>query len=875
MRRNQYRIEFSFLRSKIARRIFFLFIGCSLFPISALALFAYFQVSSNLNRLSERRLHQASKSTGMAIVERLSSLDTDLQLIIANLPSQKNASIGAFPADMRTRIMGRFRSLSVAAADGRALFSLYGGMPKFRQISDEERHHLFSGATLIATSHNADGSYGIFISRLLDTVNPIRGELLGEINPDYLWSGEALSSLEAEVFVLGPDHEPLFSTASEETLMPALEKALSKDAALGRFEWSQAGDRFYASYWTAFMRPQYFSSFIVVHGQKRDDILQPLHTFAKAFVLVVLLTFWVVILISLKQIRRSLIPVEILRDATEKIKAKDFSHRVLIESKDELAQLGESFNSMTESMENHYNVIHTMNDIGVSLSIQKDEAKLLELILSGAQSVFNADGAALYLLSKDDQLKLSMFRINSLSLRLNGSSAVSPGRFGGGDKTSIGEMWMSVGAAERTIFTPDAYSARDGSMEPLYALDRETGYHSCSFLSVPLRNHENEAIGILQLINAQARNSSRIVAFSDEDQRMAESLASQAAVALTKNRLVNDFKGLFEGLTELISTAIDAKSAYTGGHVRRVVVLAMMIAKAISRSKHPAFRNVDFSEDELYELRIAALLHDCGKLITPVHIIDKATKLETIHDRMHQVELRAEVIRRDHRIKLLEETVRSMIKTNDREPFRQIESTASSFDLRLKNDLAFLRTSNNGTESITEADRERIRAIAEQYRWTDGEQAQKSIVEQDELENLTISSGTLTPQEREIINAHVISTLNMLSKLPYPKRLRNVPQYAGTHHEHMDGTGYPMKLTAPEIPLQGRIIGIADVFEALTAQDRPYKKAINADEALSRLQSMAQNGHIDADLYQLLVNEKIHLEYSKIFLEKDLAAATI
>ena len=561
--------------------------------------------------------------------------------------------------------------------------------------------------------------------------------------------------------------------------------------------------------------------------------------------------------------------MELLRDATEKIRAKDFSHRVTIKSNDEFAQLGESFNAMTQSMENHVNVINTMNNIGISLSMQRDEASLLELILRGAQAVFNADAAVLYLLSADDRLQLSMIQINSLSLQLNGPSAESFGRLGEPHNRDIGEMWTSTGAMEGTISTPDAYSVQEGRFEPLYSFDRRTGYRSRSFLSVPLRNHENEVIGILQLINAQARNSSEIVPFSDEDQRMAESLASQAAVALTKNRLVSDFKGLFEGLTELISTAIDEKSAYTGGHVRRVVVLTMMIARAISRSTQPAFRNLDLSEDALYALKIAALLHDCGKLITPVHITDKATKLERICDGIHLVELRAEVIRREHRIKLLEETLRSLKVPNDEEPFFQIESTASEFNLRLENDLAFLRACNEGTERMPENDCERVREIAGLYRWTSAGQVQKGMLEKDEAENLTISSGTLTPQEREVINSHVASTIRMLSKLPYPKKLRNVPRYAGTHHEHMDGTGYPMKLAAVRNTAPGAYHWIADVFEALTAKDRPYKKAKTLDEAPDILQKMAQNGHVDPDLYHLLVNEKIHLEYAKLFLDGD------
>jgi HD-GYP domain-containing protein (c-di-GMP phosphodiesterase class II) len=392
------------------------------------------------------------------------------------------------------------------------------------------------------------------------------------------------------------------------------------------------------------------------------------------------------------------------------------------------------------------------------------------------------------------------------------------------------------------------------------------GYRSRSFVSVPLRNHEHEVIGILQLINAQARTSGEIVAFSEEDQRLAESLASQAAVALTKNRLVQDFKGLFEGLTEAISTAIDEQSPYTGGHVRRVVALSMMIAQAMPQRTGSTSRLRPLSEEELYELRIAALLHDCGKLTTPVHVMDKATKLEGIVDRIRLVEARAETARRQRRIELLEDAVHQLTSGGADDLMGGIRGMAADYDSQLEQDLAVLRICNEGSEFMPDDQREQMRDIGRRYSWINIRGEKESLLSEDEAYHLSTRSGTLTAEEREIINGHVVSTTKMLERLPYPKKLRNVARYAGLHHERLNGTGYPLKLSCDDIPIQARIIGFADVLEALTARDRPYRRALSLPEAMGVLRNLARKGALDDDLYELVVSERIHQRYADEYL---------
>lgn len=572
-----------------------------------------------------------------------------------------------------------------------------------------------------------------------------------------------------------------------------------------------------------------------------------------------LLALWVVTLASLRQIRRRTVPVEQLLDATEHLKANDFSYRVRIASRDEFAALGAAFNDMAESIEGHEAAMSAFNRISVSLSVEKDEAQLVHTVLGGAQEILNADAAALFVVSKDGRLELSLARVASLGLSQPGP---------GGDDGAP-PMPAVEGATERTISTADVHGGSAVEFGPLLDFDRRTGYRSQSFLSVPLREHDNEAIGVLQVINARARGTGEIIEFSDDDRRLLESLASSAAVALTKNRLVQDYKGLFEGLTELISTAIDEQSPHTGGHVRRVVILSTMIAEAMSRSRNATLRNRALSADELYELRIAALLHDCGKLTTPVHLTAKATKLESIVDRFRLIEERAEIARRDHRLGLFAEALRELAPEEDaRERLARLDAAGERFDRQLEEDLAVLRLCNEGSDHLPDKMIDAVQSIAAAYSWRDIRGERRSLVTDDERYHLSTRAGTLTREERAVVQGHVVSTTRMLERLPYPKWLRNVPRYAGVHHEQVGGKGYPCGLAGEAIPIQGRIIGIADVLEALTARDRPYRRAMTLPEAVERLAFLARTGAVDPDLYELIMAEGIHLRYAEEYLPR-------
>ena len=383
-----------------------------------------------------------------------------------------------------------------------------------------------------------------------------------------------------------------------------------------------------------------------------------------------------------------------------------------------------------------------------------------------------------------------------------------------------------------------------------------------------MKNHENEIIGVLQLLNAINPKTGEISAFSPSDQRLAESLASQATIALTNRMLIIQLEELFESFISLINLAIDEKSPYTGGHCQRVPSLTMMIAEAVNETSEGPLRSFTMSDKDRYELKIAGLLHDCGKVTTPVHVVDKATKLETLFDRIHLIDTRFEVLRRDAEIVLLKEKA---LLVAAGAPHGQLDAADARHRDRLRRldeDRAFLRASNIGGEAMREPDQERVRAIAK-YRWTDIAGHEANFLSEDELKNLTIRAGTLTGEERQIINHHIVATIRMLEALPWPKHLTNVPEYAGGHHERMDGKGYPKGLTREQMSVQARCMGIADIFEALTAKDRPYKKGKTMSESLEILGKFRLNGHIDPDLFDVFVRKKVYRRYAEMFLDKE------
>jgi HD-GYP domain-containing protein (c-di-GMP phosphodiesterase class II)/HAMP domain-containing protein len=553
---------------------------------------------------------------------------------------------------------------------------------------------------------------------------------------------------------------------------------------------------------------------------------------------------------------------------------------------------------------------------GIALGGEQSETRLIDAILDGAKDLAQADGATLYML-KDDALHFENMKNDSLGIRSGGDSG-SPVGFVPvplWDPQTQEPNYRNVAShcalVGETVVIDDAYNNEQFDFSGTKRVDEQNGYRSQSFLTVPLKPRGKSVIGVLQLINAKNAETGEVGPFDKEIVSFVEALASQAAVALDNQSLIEAQKNLLDSFIELMAAAIDAKSPYTGGHCRRVPELAMLLAQSADADKDGAFADFRFAtEDEWREFRIAAWLHDCGKVTTPEYVVDKATKLETIYNRIHEIRTRFEVLLRDSEISFLKSVIDG--KAPDREA-HEAEKAA------LMADFAFVAECNIGGEFMDEGKMERLRQIgARQWVRHFDDRLGLSIAERNRIEafpkpelpvtehmladkaehildreerdvfgdnpygfnmkipehkfnlgelyNLCIARGTLTAEERFIINDHIVQTIIMLEGLPYPDHLKRIPEIAGNHHETMIGTGYPRKLKKEEMSIPSRIMAIADIFEALTAADRPYKPAKTLSESIRIMSFMKKDQHIDPDLFDLFLKSGVYKTYAKRFL---------
>ncbi|MDX1737883.1 MAG: HD domain-containing phosphohydrolase, partial [Alphaproteobacteria bacterium] len=494
-------------------------------------------------------------------------------------------------------------------------------------------------------------------------------------------------------------------------------------------------------------------------------------------------------------------------------------------------------------------------------------------------------------------LSFGIMRTDSLNIALGGTTGneitFPPIPLYKDGKPNLNNVATAVYHARETSNIPDAYEDTNYDFSGTKAFDANTGFRSQSFLTVPMINNDGEVIGVLQLINARDEDG-KTIPFGKSLQPIIQALTSQAAVALDNQQLIQAQKKLWDSLLQMLASSIDDKSPYTGGHCQRVPEITRALAEAACKSNSGIFADFDLNEDEWYELHVACWLHDCGKVTTPEYVVDKASKLETIYNRIHEVRTRFEVLRRDAEIAYLKKCLDGADKDAAKAEF---EAECS----RLGEEWTFVANANVGGEFMDDKDIERLQEIAAQ-KWVrnfdrnlglspvEAERASKREVPPTpsvepllgdlpehqigkynigELYNLGIRRGTLTAEERDTINDHIVVTIKMLEQLPFPRKLRRVPEYAGGHHEKLDGTGYPNGLTKDQMSLPARMMAIADIFEALTAADRPYKKAKTVSESLRIMTFMVKDQHIDPDLFKLFLEAGVWKEYADTFLRAD------
>ena len=588
-------------------------------------------------------------------------------------------------------------------------------------------------------------------------------------------------------------------------------------------------------------------------------------------------------------------PLKILATEAEKIANFEFDepqHKPSFIK--EVEELDSAMNMMRTTINKFINLIS-------SLAGEQDLDALLKSITHETKLISKADGALTYLLDETDDL-------------------MKPGVLFGKDDESIDTDLLPELTIEESQKLLSASNENKSSIiqlntsstNKLDPLLKITGAKELSVLVIPLTNRNNDTIGLLCLIYDQAK------AISAEDASIAfiEALSGFAAVTLEGRQMLHMQEALLNSFIKLIAGAIDSKSPYTGGHCMRVPEITFLLAKAACDSDDPKFKDFDLDDKQWQELEIACWLHDCGKVTTPEYVVDKATKLETIYDRIHEVRMRFEVLKRDAEINYWQHLSEGGNKENLKQA---LDKELHALD----DDYAFIAECNEGGEFMADEKIERLNEIANRT-WTRtlddrigvsweelnrmnrteksdlpvdekllANKAEHIIERSDdermpddnpwnfkldtpkykynrgELYNLAIKKGTLSEEERFKINDHMVQTITMLTKLPYPKHLKDVPDIAGCHHETLDGKGYPKRLTKEQTPITGRMMAIADIFEALTASDRPYKKAKKLSEAIKILSFMKKDNHIDPDLFDLFLTSGAHLEYARNFLDPE------
>jgi HD-GYP domain-containing protein (c-di-GMP phosphodiesterase class II) len=525
--------------------------------------------------------------------------------------------------------------------------------------------------------------------------------------------------------------------------------------------------------------------------------------------------------------------------------------------------------------------IHELNQIGVALSSEHDPAKLMEMILTKARELTRSDAGSIYLVERTplqrdqrrlpfnnkpkaegelykEHLRFSLAQNDSLDIPFRSVTMDIDDGSVAGHVALTGEVVNIVDAYNLPPEVPYTVNRK---------FDEDSGYRTQSILAIPMRNQKGKIVGVLQLINAKRDFNARldslsavaqqVVPYAARKQEVVVSLASQAAVALENSQLYESIHRLFEGFVRASVSAIETRDPTTSGHSFRVANLTMALAESVDRSEGGLYGEVQFTRDEMREIRYASLLHDFGKVGVKEEVLVKAKKLYP--SQLELIEQRFSFVKRALENEVLRSKVDYLLERG-RDEYLQQQGT---FDARLEESLRqmddYFREVLQANEPtvLPSGDFSGLKQIAK-VKYLDIAGNQKPLLTGEEMRLLSIRKGSLDEAERQQIEAHVVHTFNFLQQIPWTNEISQIPEIARLHHEKLNGEGYPYKLSAPEIPLQTRMMTIADIFDALAASDRPYKKAVSIDRALEILDLAVSDGEIDADLYGLFKAAKVY-----------------
>ena len=483
-------------------------------------------------------------------------------------------------------------------------------------------------------------------------------------------------------------------------------------------------------------------------------------------------------------------------------------------------------------------------------------------------NISNADGITFYI-KDNDVLRFNVMKTRSFKYNRGGiyeKSDLSPvPLFDEKGNPNLARLTTTSCHNKKEIVVKDIYESEDFDYSGAKDFDNETGYRTKSVLVMPIKDYKGEVQGIVQIINAMDFETGTPIEFNKEIIEDLENFTTQVGSYMNQRKLLQDMENLFEALIQLIAKAIDKKSHYTGKHCERVPILAEMISSELCKQKEGNFKKFNLNKDEKNELRIAAWLHDTGKIATPPHVNDKATKLERIIDGIELIEHRIEILKKSAEIDFLKQKL-NFIEKGDNEGIGKAESLMEKQIGLYEEYMKLLHEVNIGGENLEKKKINKINRLHKEQLMVNGKSL--NLLDDYEKNALSIKRGTLDDNERNTINEHVSITYELLNEIPFPNNLKNVPTIASNHHEKLDGSGYPFRKKAKDLSVQSRVLGFSDIFEALTAPDRPYKQANTLRESLDIMYEMCNQGKIDKEIFQVFVNRKLYTKYAKKHIHK-------
>jgi len=518
----------------------------------------------------------------------------------------------------------------------------------------------------------------------------------------------------------------------------------------------------------------------------------------------------------------------------------------------------ETISTMAEEQLKH---IQQLTKIGESLSSETDLDKIFDMILDEGVAFTKADGATIYKVNDDaTELEFEIVYNATMNMRQGGSHAPVNWKpvplYDKDGNPDLSYIVTAVYHKKQGLCFDDVYKAIDYDISGTINFDKSSNYRCESMLTIPLKDHEDTVLGVIQFINPLDEKG-EVTHFTNEHRTMLSSLASQAAIALSNRKLIENLENLLMEFMRSIATAIERKSKYSSDHITRVALITNMLADKINQATSGHFAEVHFSENELKEISMAGWMHDVGKIITPEFVMDKSTKLERIMDGIELLKARINHIKtlfKYLKLKLPPAEYETFVKTH-------LPPQATDPDSFWDEASLFVQKLNIGGEFVKDEDIARMEELAKINFEYDGQLYY--IIDETDKKNLSIRRGTLNSEELQIMRAHVSITWEMLSQLSFPKKYKNVALYAAQHHEALNGKGYPRGLQNGQLPLQSRMIAVADIFEALTAADRPYKTPKSLTESLNIMANMVKFGHLDADLVDFFMDSGLYLEFAR------------